>query len=118
MVLSFALSVPRTKRLCRCQTPDIVVVVVVLDLGVVAVAIVYLSTLASIAALYLKHTIALYLIPPPIFIYPPITAPYSFNLDLNLDSSLILTATEAWIIHYLPPSSGSPMALPSCLGGK
>ena len=53
----FPLPAPRTNLFCCCQTLDIIVVIVMLDVAVVYVAIVGLATLASIT------TLALYLIP-------------------------------------------------------
>ena len=48
-------------------------------------AIVGLSTLASLTKISLNIALALYLVPPPIEIYPPLPAPYRFYIDLDLD---------------------------------
>ena len=73
----FSLPNPPTNLLCRWQTPDTVVVVVMLE--VVAVAVFGLSTLAYLTALSFNITLELDIVPPPISIYLPLPAPYSFN---------------------------------------
>ena len=70
---SFTLTAPRAKRLHRCQTTAIIVVVFMLE--VAAVDVVGLISLSSLADL------DLYLVPPPIVIYPAL---YRFDLDLDL----------------------------------
>ena len=83
VVFPFTLPAPREKRLRHCQTPSIIVVLVMFE--VVAMAIVGLSTLASLTEISLDLALALYLVPPPIEIDPPLPAPYSFYIDLDLD---------------------------------
>ena len=48
-------------------------------LEVVDVAVVRLSTLASLTALSFNVTLDLDIVPHPIAIYPPLPAPYSFD---------------------------------------
>ena len=51
-----------------------------------AMAVVGLSTLACLAALFLDLALSLDLVPPSIAIYPPLPAPYSFDFGIYLDS--------------------------------
>ena len=67
----FLLPAPRSKRLCRCQTPAIVVFVIMLEVTVADVAVVGLVTLSSITNL------SLYLVPTTIGVLegPPCPPP-------------------------------------------
>ena len=83
MVFTFPLPTPCEKRLCHLQMLAIVVAIFMLEVAVVAVTIVGLSTLASFDALSLDLTITLLLVPTPMVIYPPLPTTYIF--DLNID---------------------------------
>ena len=54
-----------------------------LEVAVADIAVVGLATLNSLTTLSLDLTSFLDLVPSPIVIYPPLPAPYSFNLNLN-----------------------------------
>ena len=54
-----------------------------LDVLVVAMAVVGFSTLAYLAALFLDIFLDLDILPLSISIYPPLPAPYSFYLNLE-----------------------------------
>ena len=47
MVFNFTLPAPRIKRLCRCQTPDNIVAIVIVASVVVTAAIVAISILGT-----------------------------------------------------------------------
>ena len=80
---SFPLLAPRENCLHRFQTPGIGVFVIMLEVVVADIAVVGLATLNSLTTLSLDLTIFLDLVPSPIVIYPPLPAPYSFNLNFN-----------------------------------
>ena len=47
-------------------------------------AVIGLSTSAPLAGIYLDLALALYIVPPPVVIYPPLPASYRFYLYLDL----------------------------------
>ena len=78
-----------------------------LDVAVVALAVVGLATLALIAAISLNIYLSLYLVPLTIAIYPPLPEPYRLYLDLNLD--LVLVPVPFLDLHKI---SDRPISLP------
>ena len=67
----FLIPAPSANKIHRCQTPDIVVVLIVLELVVVAMAIVGLSTLAYLANLFLDFFLSLNIVPSANSNLPP-----------------------------------------------
>ena len=61
--------------------PAIIVVIVMLK--VVSMAVIGLSTSAPLAGIYLDLSLDLYIVPPPVVIYPTLPASYRFYLDLD-----------------------------------
>ena len=86
---NFPLSTTNAKRFCHCQTPVIVVVIIMLEVTVVAMVVFILIGLATLALNLALASLGLDLVPRTLSIYPPRLVLYGFHIKLDLDPSPI-----------------------------